>query len=443
MKICFNTLGCSKNTVDSENAMALLENRGHEIISIPDEADCIIVNTCAFINDAKEQSIDTILDMAKYRENGAILVITGCLSQRYAKELKDEMPEADIILGVNTYDSLPDILEEYIQNEKRIIRAEAEADSYCEIPVRKIDESSYYSYIKISEGCNRVCSYCIIPSIRGHFRSRKMEDIVSEAEFIAASGCSELLIIAQDTTAYGIDIYGEYKLAELLKRLCRIEGLHRIRLLYCYEDEITEELIETVRDEDKICKYLDIPLQHYSRHILEDMNRVSTPESIKKTIEKLRKAIPDIHIRTTFIAGFPGETQEDFDILADFIEKTEFDRLGVFAYSQEENTAAGEMTNQIDEDVKESRRDTLMEIQRDISLKKNIAKIGNVYEVIVDEKEDEKTYIGRTEFDSPEIDNGVIFTSERELFPGEYVFVRITDAFDYDLVGVLEEAQKK
>ncbi len=439
MKIYFNTLGCSKNTVDSENTMALLEERGHVIVSFPEDAECIIVNTCAFINDAKEQSIDTVLEMAKYRENGAILVIAGCLSKRYANELKTEIPEADIILGVNEYDSLPDILDEYIEKGRRIIRAEAEEDTYCEIPVRKIEKGAYYSYIKISEGCNRVCSYCIIPSIRGHFRSRKMENIVREAELIAASGCSELLIIAQDTTAYGIDIYGEYKLAELLRMLCRIEGIHWIRLLYCYEDEITEELIDTVRDEDKICKYLDIPLQHYSRHILEDMNRVSTPESIDDTIEKLRKKIPDVHIRTTFITGFPGETKEDYEILESFIERAEFDRLGIFAYSQEENTIAGEMKNQIDEHVRAERRDSLMEMQRSISLKKNIAKIGNVYEVIVDEKEDEDTYIGRTQFDSPEIDDGVIFTSKRKLSPGEYVFVKITDAFDYDLVGILEE----
>lgn len=435
MKIFFNTLGCSKNTVDSENAAALLEQQDHIIVDSPEEAEMIIVNTCGFINDAKTESIDTIFEMAEYRENGAILTATGCLTQRYAEELAEEIPEIDILLGVNEYDRLPEILREYSEKKERIVRAGRETQNYCEIPVRRPEPGSYYAYVKISEGCNKVCSYCVIPSIRGHYRSRRMEDIVKEVEFLASQGCTELILIAQDVTAYGMDLYGELALPQLLKKLCAVEGIRWIRLLYCYEDEITEELIETIRDEEKICKYLDIPLQHISDRILSDMNRQSTTESVHNTISRLREAVPGIHIRTTFIAGFPGETDEDFDELADFVEETRFDRMGVFAYSQEENTLAAEMEDQLEEEIKENRRDTLMEIQRSISLENNLAKVGMTFEVIVDEKEDENTYLGRTRFDAPEIDNGVIFTSERELQPGDYVLVEITDAFDYDLTG--------
>lgn len=434
MKIFINTLGCSKNTVDSENAAALLEKNGHTITPFSEEADVILVNTCGFINDAKTESIDTILEMAEYKENGAILIASGCLTQRYAGELFQEIPEIDILLGVNEYERLPEILAEY-ERGRRISETGREQKNYCEIPVRRPEPGAYYSYIKISEGCDKVCSYCIIPSIRGHYRSRKMEDIVREAKFLAASGCTELILIAQDVTAYGIDLYDGYVLPELLRRLCGVEGIRWIRLLYCYEDEITDELIETIRREEKICSYLDIPLQHVNDGVLSDMNRHSTSASIRETISRLRREIPDIHIRTTFIAGFPGESEDAFEELADFVEETRFDRMGVFAYSQEENTLAAEMDGQIEEEIKESRRDTLMEIQRSISLENNLAKVGRVFEVIVDEKEDENTYLGRTRFDAPEIDNGVIFTSGRELSPGDYVFVEITDAFDYDLSG--------
>lgn len=434
MKIFINTLGCSKNTVDSENAAALLEKNGHTITPFSEEADVILVNTCGFINDAKTESIDTILEMAEYKENGAILIASGCLTQRYAGELFQEIPEIDILLGVNEYERLPEILAEY-ERGRRISETGREQKNYCEISVRRPEPGAYYSYIKISEGCDKVCSYCIIPSIRGHYRSRKMEDIVREAKFLAASGCTELILIAQDVTAYGIDLYDGYVLPELLRRLCGVEGIRWIRLLYCYEDEITDELIETIRREEKICSYLDIPLQHVNDGVLSDMNRHSTSASIRETISRLRREIPDIHIRTTFIAGFPGESEDAFEELADFVEETRFDRMGVFAYSQEENTLAAEMDGQIEEEIKESRRDTLMEIQRSISLENNLAKVGRVFEVIVDEKEDENTYLGRTRFDAPEIDNGVIFTSGRELSPGDYVFVEITDAFDYDLSG--------
>lgn len=443
MKIFFNTLGCSKNTVDSENAAALLEENGHVIVDSPEEAGAIIVNTCGFINDAKEESIDTILEMAEYREKGTVLIAAGCLTQRYAGDLYEEIPEIDILLGVNEYLRLPEILKEYQEQKKRVSVIGSAAKDYCEIPVRRPEPGAYYSYLKISEGCDKVCSYCIIPSIRGHYRSRKMEDIVREAEFLASKGCTELILIAQDVTAYGIDLYGDLILPQLLRKLCGVEGIRWIRLLYCYEDEITEELIETILSEEKICNYLDIPLQHVSDSVLSDMNRHSTSQSIRETIQRLRAKIPDIHIRTTFIAGFPGESEEDFEELADFVETVKFDRMGVFAYSQEENTLAAEMKHQIGEETKIHRRDTLMEIQREISLKNNLAKVGGVFEVIVDEREEGDTYLGRTRFDAPEIDNGVIFTSERELVPGEYVYVEITDAFDYDLSGRETAAPKQ
>ena len=439
MKIFICTLGCSKNTVDSECAAALLVQAGHTVAASPEEADAILVNTCGFINDAKEESIETVLEMAEYRESGAILMVSGCLTQRYAQELSREIPEIDILLGVNEYERLPELLKRYQKEGARILEAGREPAEYCEIAVRRPEPGAYYSYLKISEGCDKVCSYCIIPSIRGHYRSRRMENIVREAEFLAASGCAELILIAQDVTAYGADIYGEYALPALLKKLCAVEGVRWIRLLYCYEDEITDELIDVIRSEEKICNYIDIPLQHVDDGVLADMNRHSTGESIRGTIAKLRGAIPDLHIRTTFIAGFPGETEEAFEELADFVEEIRFDRMGVFSYSQEENTLAGERADQIDQEIRDRRRDQLMEIQRGISLENNLKKIGKVFEVVVDEREEGNTYLGRTRYDAPEIDNGVIFTSERELRPGDFVSVEITDAFDYDLCGQVTE----
>ncbi len=444
MKIYINTLGCSKNTVDSENAAALLEEAEHSIVGSLEDAELILVNTCGFINDAKEESIDTILEMAEYRKNGAILAASGCLTQRYADELFREIPEIDILLGVNEYERLPSLIEQYRKDGKRIVRAEREAEEYCEIPVRKPEAGIPYAYLKISEGCDRVCSYCIIPSIRGHYRSRKMENIVREAEFLASCGCSEIILIAQNVTAYGTDLYGRHMLAELLRQLCAVEKIHWIRLLYCYEDEITEELIETIRSEEKICDYIDIPLQHVDDRILADMNRNSTSASIRSTVSRLREAIPDIHIRTTFITGFPGESEEAFGRLASFVEETRFDRMGVFSYSQEENTIAGERKDQIPQEIRDSRRDLLMEIQRGISLENNLKKVGQIFEVMVEEQEEENTYLGRTRWDAPEIDDGVIFTSERVLRPGEYVFVEVTDAFDYDLCGrIIENTGEK
>ena len=432
MKIYFETLGCPKNFYDSQIAGGILEAEGHEIINSPDEADIIIVNTCGFINDAKTESIEAIFDMAKYKENGAKLVVSGCLSQRYSEELFEEIPEADIFIGVNDYDKLPQILGD--TNERGRFVSDCTELELPEVK-RKLDGNVYTSTLKIAEGCNNRCTYCIIPYIRGHYRSKKIENILAEARELAAAGCKELILIAQDTTYYGKDLYDEYKLPELLRELCRIDGIRWIRLMYCYEDRITDELIETIASEEKVCNYLDIPIQHASDNVLQAMNRRSTESTIKGTLDKLRSSIEDIHIRTTLITGFPGETEEDFDILYDFVEEQQFARLGVFAYSQEEGTPAAEMENQVDEEVKQQRADDIMRMQLDISYEYNKAKIGSVMEVIVDEIDEDGSYIGRTRFDAPEIDNSVIFTSGNKLVPGDIVNVLINDAFDYDLVG--------
>ena len=376
MKVYFETLGCPKNFYDTENAKGILEDAGFEICDSPETADFVVVNTCGFINDAKTESIERIFDMA---------------SNGYDEVLKP----------------LP----------------------------RKLDENPYTATLKIAEGCDNVCAYCIIPFIRGGYRSKKMEDVVAEACALAEAGCRELVLIAQDVTCYGLDLYGEYSLAKLLKKLCGIEGIRWIRLMYCYDDRITDELIETIASEDKICNYLDIPIQHASDAILSAMNRRSNKADLVAKLDKIRKAIPDIRIRTTLITGFPGETEKDHEELLEFVENQKFARLGVFAYSMEEGTAAGDMENQVDEDVKAQRLDEIMRIQREISLENNRRLIGMTMEVMVDERDEDGSYIGRTRYDAPEIDNAVIFTSNRELKAGDIVNVKIEDAFDYDLTG--------
>lgn len=432
MKIYIETLGCPKNFNDSQVAAGILESHNHTVTQSPEEADVIMVNTCGFINDAKTESIDKIFDLAQYKDGSKKLIVSGCLSQRYADELFEEMPEVDAFIGVNEYEQLPQILEDL--DQRTIVRNGCDL-AVLESSVRKLDENPYTATIKIAEGCNNICAYCIIPKIRGKYRSKREEDILREAEELAAAGCKELILIAQDVTYYGKDLYGEYRLAKLLKKLCCVEGIEWIRLMYCYEDRITDELIETIASEEKICNYLDIPIQHASDNVLKAMNRRSTAASIDETVKKLKKAIPDIHIRTTLIVGFPGETEEDYEKLVDFVEGERFSRLGVFAYSQEENTAAGEMENQIDEEIKEQRLDGIMRRQLDISLELNKTKIGCILEVIVDEEDADGSYLGRTRYDAPEIDNSVIFTSNKKHLPGDIVKVSIEDAFDYDLVG--------
>lgn len=435
MKVYIETLGCPKNANDSEMAAGILDKEGYEITNRLEEAEIIIVNTCGFINDAKKESINKIFEMSELKNENTTLVVSGCLSQRYSEELYKEMPEVDLFVGVNEYEKLPSLLKEHTKNT-RIKEVSSSEKIYRELDYRKSLSSNYTSTVKISEGCDNVCAYCVIPSIRGGYRSRKIESIVKEAKHLASIGCKELVLIAQDVTTYGIDLYNEYALPKLLKQLCLIDEIKWIRLMYCYEDRITDQLIKVIKEEEKICKYLDMPLQHCSDNILSKMNRRSTNKSIQNTINKLRMEIPDIHIRTTFITGFPGETKEDFDELYEFVKKNKFNRVGVFAYSKEENTPAAIMKNQVRSDVKERRKDALMRLQLEISLELNTQKIGETFEVMVDEKEEDGTYTGRTRYDAPEIDNGVIFTSERELKAGDIVKVKITDAFDYDLVGL-------
>ena len=435
MKIYIDTLGCPKNFNDSQMAAGILEEHQNVVVDTPEEADVIMVNTCGFINDAKTESIERIFDMAAYKEDGKLLVVSGCLAQRYAEELHEEMPEVDLFIGVNEYENLPELLDELSKGVRRGVVSHLCDDGFLDRYVRKLPENPYSATIKIAEGCNNVCAYCVIPKIRGRYRSKREEDVLAEAEALAAAGCKELILIAQDVTYYGMDLYGELRLAKLLRRLCRVDGIRWIRLMYCYEDRITDELIQTMAEEEKICDYLDIPIQHASDQVLAAMNRRSTSASIADTIRRLKEAMPDIHIRTTLIVGFPGETEEDFDTLCDFVEEQRFARLGVFAYSREENTPAGEREDQIDESVKEQRLDHIMRRQLDISLELNREKIGKTFEVLVEERDEDGSYIGRTAFDAPEIDNSVIFTSARDLAPGDFVRVLIDDAFDYDIVG--------
>ena len=436
MKVYFETLGCPKNFYDTENAKGILEDAGFEICDDPETADFVVVNTCGFINDAKTESIERIFDMASVKRDDAKLVVSGCLSKRYSEELFEEMPEADAFVGVNEYEKLPELLRRLSENPgERKVLCENGYDEVLKPLPRKLDENPYTATIKIAEGCDNVCAYCIIPFIRGGYRSKKIEDVVAEARALAEAGCRELILIAQDVTCYGLDLYGEYSLAKLLKKLCGIEGIRWIRLMYCYDDRITDELIETIASEEKICNYLDIPIQHASDAILSAMNRRSNKADLIAKLDKIRKAIPDIRIRTTLITGFPGETEKDHEELLEFVENQKFSRLGVFAYSMEEGTAAGEMENQVDDDVKAQRLDEIMRIQREISLENNRRLIGKTMEVMVDERDEDGSYIGRTRYDAPEIDNAVIFTSNRELKAGDIVNVKIEDAFDYDLTG--------
>ncbi len=431
-KVFIDTLGCPKNFNDSEFAAGILEENGYEIINSPEDADIIMVNTCGFINDAKKESIEHIFEMSERRKDGGKLVVSGCLSQRYSEELSKEIPEADCIIGVNQYSNLPEILSDIDNNH---VAANSCDLDYLEKTVRKLSDNPYTATLKIAEGCNNTCTYCIIPVIRGKFRSKKMEDIIAEATELANAGCKELILIAQDVTYYGKDLYGKFALPELLRKLCKIDGIEWIRLMYCYDERITDELIQVMAEEEKICKYIDIPLQHASDNILKSMRRQTTRKSIKETLAKLKAAMPDIHVRTTLIVGFPGETEEDYDQLLELVESERFSRLGVFKYSQEENTVAAEMENQIDEDIKQIRFDGVMRRQMLISSELNQEKIGMIFDVIVDSMDEDGSFIGRTRFDAPEIDNSVIFTSKNELQPGDIVKVKINDAFDYDIVG--------
>lgn len=435
MKVYMETLGCPKNFNDTQVAKGIMVNGGIEIVDEIESADVMILNTCGFINDAKKESIDRIFELADYKEMGKKLIVSGCLSERYSKDLVDEMPEVDAFMGVNEYEKLPEILNQLEEGQSKDFVTGC-PNMQLDIMPRILDENPYTATLKIAEGCNNKCAYCVIPSIRGGFRSKKKEDVIEEAKWLASKGCKELILIAQDVTLYGTDLYDKPMLPELVTELCKIDGIEWIRLMYCYEDRITDELIEVMAREEKVCNYIDIPIQHSSDNVLKGMNRRSTEKSIRNTISRLKAAIPDIHIRTTLITGFPGETEDDFDNLLEFVEEMRFARLGAFAYSQEENTPAGDREDQIPEEIKAQRQDAVMRRQLDISLETNREKIGKVLEVMVEEMDEDGSFIGRTRYDAPEIDNSVIFRSDRELKAGMIVNVKIEDAFDYDLTGM-------
>ena len=439
MKIYIDTLGCAKNEYDSQMLAAALVERGCSIVFEPEDADIMIVNTCGFIEDAKKESIERIFELAEEKGRNMKLVVTGCLSERYHAELASEMPEVDMFFGVNDYDRLPDILlaDERIEDAGAARGSDMVGDEIDDLRYRKreFDEGAYTGYLKIAEGCNNACSFCAIPSIRGHYRSKRIEDCVREAQDMADAGIRELILIAQDTSQYGRDLYGKLCLPELLRELCKIEGIDWIRLMYVYDNSITDELIETIASEPKICKYIDMPIQHVSDNVLHRMRRQSTGDSIRAVITKLRDRIPDVHIRTTLLVGFPGETEEDIEELLGFIDTMKIDRLGAFAFSDEEGTPSFELDGKLDEETKQARRDAVMEHQLRVSEELNEKKIGRIYEVIVDEIVDEGVYSGRTRYDSPEIDCNVTFASADELYPGDIVNVRIDNAYEYDLEG--------
>ena len=440
-KIYIDTLGCAKNEYDSQMLAASLVQRGCSIVFEPEEADILIVNTCGFIEDAKKESIARIFELADEKDRNVKLVVTGCLSERYHSELAEEMPEVDMFFGVNDYDDLPGILLGETPGRPEATCFDAARDcvgvSVDDLRYRErlFDEGSYFGYLKIAEGCNNACSFCAIPSIRGPYRSKRIEDCIREAQDMADAGIRELILIAQDTSQYGRDLYGELRLPELLRELCRIEGIEWIRLMYVYDNGITDELIETIANEPKICKYIDMPIQHVSDRVLHRMRRQSTGSSIRQTITKLRDRIPDVHVRTTLLVGFPGETEEDMAELLDFIDTMHIDRLGAFAFSDEEGTPSYELDGKLDEETKEARRDIVMEHQLRVSEELNEKKIGRVFEVIVDEITDDCVYSGRTRYDSPEIDCNVTFECEEYLEPGDIVNVEIVNAYEYDLEG--------
>lgn len=435
VKIGLVSLGCDKNRVDSEIILSGIKAE-HIIVNDPREADIIIVNTCGFIESSKQESIDTILEMAEYKSKYKcrLLVATGCLTQRYGKELIDLIPEIDILLGVNDYDKLSEAIDKCISGDKEKFYSCTYSDVNINEGNRVLTTGSHFAYIRIAEGCNNFCTYCIIPKIRGKYRSRQIESILKEATSLARSGVKELILIAQDTSIYGIDIYGKSVLHKLIKRLSLIDGIEWIRILYCYPEQITQELIDEIESNKKVCKYLDIPIQHISDNVLKAMGRKGTRQDIINNIYKLRQKIKNIVLRTSIIVGFPGETQEDFEKLKKFIKDIKFDKLGVFKYSKEEGTAAALMDCQVSEDVKESREEELMSIQQQISKNINDSKIGKTYEVIVEGKEEE--WYGRSYEMTPEVDGMIYFNSNNDLKIGEIVKVKITHAFEYDLIGV-------
>ena len=435
-KVGFISLGCPKNQVDAELMLAQLDEAGFEITGTAYEADVVVINTCGFIEAAKQEAIDNIFEMVELKNEGDLqaIVVTGCLAQRYKDEILEEIPEVDAVIGLGDNMNIAEVCRKVLEGEKYSC-----FPSKYLLPLngqRLLTTPEHYAYLKIAEGCSNCCTYCAIPSIRGRYRSREMSDILDEARALAQSGAKELIIVAQDTTKYGIDLYGELRLPQLLRELSKIEEIKWLRLLYCYPDSITDELIEEIAENDKVCAYLDLPLQHADENVLKRMNRTGTKAELLDLVRKLRRRIPDIVIRTTFITGFPGESEEEFNNLAEFVKEAEFDRLGCFAYSAEEGTKAADMPDQVDEQTKIDRGDIIMQQQFDIFERKLEEKIGNTYEVVV-EGYDGYTdcYFGRSYMDAPEIDSIVYFTSSVALEDGEFVRIKIINYKDYDLIG--------
>ncbi|GAB5616482.1 30S ribosomal protein S12 methylthiotransferase RimO [Faecalimonas canis] len=437
MNILFISLGCDKNLVDTEVMLGLLASKGHQMVDDERDADVIVINTCCFIHDAKEESIQNILEMAELKKEGRLraLIVTGCLAQRYKEEIIEEIPEVDAVLGTTSYDKILDAIDEALKGHHHVEMADIDALPYVDTK-RLVTTGGHFAYLKIAEGCDKHCTYCIIPKIRGNFRSVPMERLIKEAEELAEQGVKELILVAQETTLYGKDIYGEKSLHKLLKELCKIAGIQWIRILYCYPEEITDELIQVMKEEKKICHYLDLPIQHASDEILKRMGRRTSKAQLKEIIGKLREEIPDITLRTTLITGFPGETEEQHEELMEFVDEMEFDRLGVFTYSPEEDTPAALMDNQIEEEVKEDRQAELMELQQDIAFDLAEDMIGKEVLVLIEGKvADENAYVGRTYKDAPNVDGLIFVNTEEELMSGDFARVKVTGALEYDLIG--------
>lgn len=437
MKVLFVSLGCDKNLVDSEVMLGLLRERNYEITDDDNQADVVVVNTCCFIGDAKEESINTILEMAELKETGRlkVLAVTGCLAQRYQEEIRKEIPEVDVVLGTKSIEDICDAIDEALQGH--ILEEFKDVDYLPLVDAKRINTTGgYFSYLKIAEGCDKRCTYCIIPSVRGTYRSVPIERLVSEASELAKNGVEELILVAQETTVYGVDLYGEKSLPKLLRELCKIAGIKWIRILYCYPEEITDELIQVIKEEPKICHYLDMPIQHGTDSILKRMGRWTNKQEIIQIVEKLRREIPDICLRTTLISGFPGETQEEHEELLEFVKQMKFDRLGVFPYSAEENTPAAEFPDQISEEVKNARRDEVMQVQQKIAFAAAEDMLYRKVEVLIEGKlPEENVFIGRTYRDAPNVDGYIFVNSSHELISGEMVTVQVTDAKGYDLIG--------
>ena len=441
MKILFISLGCDKNLVDSEVMLKLLEEKGYQFTDDETEADVIVINTCCFIGDAKEESVNTILEMAEYRKSGSCkaLIVTGCLAQRYQKEILDEIEEVDAVLGTASYDAIAETVEKALGGQKEL-HFESIDRLVPDQGGRILTTGGHYAYLKIAEGCDKRCTYCIIPKLRGHFRSVPEEQLLAEAQRLADQGVKELILVAQETTVYGVDLYGEKRLPQLLTKLAQIPGIRWIRVQYCYPEEITEELIQVIKNEPKVCHYLDLPIQHASDRILKRMGRRTTQADLRRIIGRLREEIPDICLRTTLISGFPGETEDDHEELMRFVDDCEFDRLGVFPYSAEEDTPAASMPDQIPEEVKEERRAELMELQQEIAFEKAEEMAGRELTVMIEGKvADENAYVGRTYKDAPGVDGYLFLNTDETLMSGDFARVRVTGALEYDLIGELIE----